>query len=685
MTCGTGTTAGGRDFSASINRYLFNHLRRVGGDELVARVLARAGETRSLDELATDGRWSTYAQVRALYEAAAAELGGPESVRAVGSTQWEDAVSTPALADAIQALGSPDALLACIEAAASSVTSLVTTRGRKLGERHWEITSWFEDGYEAFPEYCQLSAGLFSDLPPIYGDPPADVTEVECQTQGAPACRYVVRWDAPPPDGRDAEVEFLRRRVQVLEARLAAFQETVAGLVAGESLEAVLGHVVAAAAQAVAAPGFVLALEAMPWAQQQLYWDGLGAAEARRIGAGLLDPGAPDDPACLVVDVATTRHRYGRLAAVRAAGDFLPHERELLDAYGRLAAATLDSAAALEESRRQTATAQALLELSSALATIGTTDEVAQRLAQAVPVVVDCDQAVVTLRDADGGACRIVGVHGFPPDAEQRMRALEVPVPDLSPWPDGVMRYDASTLAAGGTTLGQRLVVEHGLSETVTVPLLGPDRELGWVTAIVVDGPRRLGDDGVVAERLRAVAGQAATAISNAQLLDQVRWQALHDPLTGLANQRLLREQGRTAIAQATRAGEHVGLVFLDLDDFKEVNDSLGHGAGDDLLCQVAERLRRAVRRGDTVARFGGDEFVLLLPRLGDGARRVLDDVEAALAEPCPVGGTEVCPGASTGLAVYPDDGADFGELLQRADSAMYQAKLARRAATGRR
>jgi diguanylate cyclase (GGDEF)-like protein len=684
VTSVTATGTGSRDFSASINRYLVNHLRRLGGPELVARVLARAGEARSMEELTSDGRWSSYAQVRALYEAASHVLGGPPAIRPVGSTQWDEVVSTPALADALQSLGSPDALFACIDAAAASVTSLVTTQGRPIGERHWELTNRFADGFEPFAEYCQLSAGLFSDVPKIYGQPVAEVAEVECQLDGAAVCRFVVRWEAPDEQVRDIETEFLRRRVQVLEARLDAFQDTVAGLVSGQSLEDVLAHVVAAAAQAVQAPGFVLALEALPWARQRLYWDGLDEADASRLGAGLLAVDGPGVPGCLAVDVASNRHRYGRLAAVRAKDNFLPHERELLEAYGRLAAATLDAAAALEESRRQHATAEALLELSAALANLGTTDEVAQRLARAVPAVVDCDRAVVTLRNDDGTTARVVGVHGYTTEAEHRLRSAEILVPASGTW-TGLVSYEAPGTVGAPSSLGQQLMAEHSSSATVTVPLVGPTRELGWVTAAVVEGEARLRDDDTVGERLRAIAGQAATAISNAQLLDQVRWQALHDPLTGLANQRLLREQARTAIAQAARADEQVGLVFLDLDDFKAVNDSLGHRAGDELLCQVAERLRRAVRQGDTVARFGGDEFVLLLPRLGDGASRVLADVEEALGRPCTIMGTEVHPGASLGLAVYPAEGADFGELLQRADSAMYEAKIAHRAASGRR
>src|SRR5688572_12284950 len=177
VTSGTATGTGSRDFSASVNRYLLNHLRRLGGPELVERVLLRAGDARSIDELTSDGCWSSYAQVRALYEAASQVLGGVLAIRPIGATQRDEVVSTPALADALQSLGSPDALFACIGSAAASVTALVTSEGRQLGERHWEITNRFADGFEPFAEYCHLAAGLFSGVPKIYGQPVAEVAE----------------------------------------------------------------------------------------------------------------------------------------------------------------------------------------------------------------------------------------------------------------------------------------------------------------------------------------------------------------------------------------------------------------------------------------------------------------------------------------------------------------------------
>ena len=155
--------------------------------------------------------------------------------------------------------------------------------------------------------------------------------------------------------------------------------------------------------------------------------------------------------------------------------------------------------------------------------------------------------------------------------------------------------------------------------------------------------------------------------------------QASHDTLTGLPNRALLQDRLKQAIASATRSPSPIWIIFVDLDRFKLVNDSLGHKAGDAMLKQVATRLQSAVRESDTVARLGGDEFVLILPERVDGSgslsaavvQRILD----ALARPIIVEGHEFVTTCSMGIAVYPDDGADGETLMTRADIAMYSAK----------
>ncbi len=158
---------------------------------------------------------------------------------------------------------------------------------------------------------------------------------------------------------------------------------------------------------------------------------------------------------------------------------------------------------------------------------------------------------------------------------------------------------------------------------------------------------------------------------------EQVRALAYHDPLTGLPNRLLLHDRLFMAVAQAHRHGQRLGVLFLDLDHFKTVNDTLGHTYGDLLLQAVAERLRTVVREGDTVARLGGDEFVLLLPavrRVSD-AVRVAEKVLASLRRPfeLPQGALEIT--ASVGISVYPDHGSDAEGLVTGADQAMYVAK----------
>ncbi|WP_229412955.1 bifunctional diguanylate cyclase/phosphodiesterase [Massilia sp. WG5] len=152
---------------------------------------------------------------------------------------------------------------------------------------------------------------------------------------------------------------------------------------------------------------------------------------------------------------------------------------------------------------------------------------------------------------------------------------------------------------------------------------------------------------------------------------------ASHDALTGLPNRMLLQDRLDRAIAQAHRARRKVGVMFIDLDRFKHVNDSLGHEAGDRLIVEIARRLGGALRDSDTVARQGGDEFVVVLPDLGgpDDAALVAAKLLDSLFQPLPLCGQEVFPSGSIGIAMYPDDGGDSASLLKAADSAMYRAK----------
>ncbi|SDL93186.1 diguanylate cyclase/phosphodiesterase [Oryzisolibacter propanilivorax] len=157
---------------------------------------------------------------------------------------------------------------------------------------------------------------------------------------------------------------------------------------------------------------------------------------------------------------------------------------------------------------------------------------------------------------------------------------------------------------------------------------------------------------------------------------ERIHWLAHYDTLTGLPNRLLLAERGQEAVRRAREAGTPLSVMFLDLDNFKHVNDSLGHRAGDALLQEIAQRLRQTVRERDTVARLGGDEFVLLLPGANaEGAARVADKMQQAARQPVQLDGHELCLSPSMGIALFPEHGEDFEALIQAADTAMYHAK----------
>ena len=158
------------------------------------------------------------------------------------------------------------------------------------------------------------------------------------------------------------------------------------------------------------------------------------------------------------------------------------------------------------------------------------------------------------------------------------------------------------------------------------------------------------------------------------------RHQALHDPLTGLPNRTQFRQRVARAAPAADEQGRQLAVMLIDLDGFKEVNDTLGHGNGDRLLQQIGTRLREALRAGDTVARLGGDEFAVLLPTVAgeDAAVMVADGLRRALDEPFVLADLAIHPDASIGIAMYPDHGVDADTLIQHADVAMYLAKEGR-------
>ena len=227
-----------------------------------------------------------------------------------------------------------------------------------------------------------------------------------------------------------------------------------------------------------------------------------------------------------------------------------------------------------------------------------------------------------------------------------------------------------------------------------TLPIAGAEVRLAGGAALASDGPvedaplrlrigtgdemlvspdRRLSDEEMTV--LRAVANVLATAMERLRDEDRMRHDALHDPLTGLANRTLLRDRLDHALAQSEREHGETGVLFVDLDNFKQVNDDHGHRVGDELLAALGGRLQAAVRPADTVARVGGDEFIVVYEHAdAAGALALADRLEAAIAEAVEVSGVVHRLSASIGIALGRDD-ADA--LIRDADAAVYRAKAA--------
>ena len=217
-------------------------------------------------------------------------------------------------------------------------------------------------------------------------------------------------------------------------------------------------------------------------------------------------------------------------------------------------------------------------------------------------------------------------------------------------------------------------MMKRGLAAGVCTGIGGPDEPYG-VLAVAHESPLDFGTGEL--DFLRAAANVLAASIARTRSEELTRHQALHDPLTGLANRALLQDR----LVQATRAMRRgtpgLTLLLMDLDSFKEINDTMGHDAGDEVLRVMAERLSQATRGSDTVARLGGDEFAVILPLLDDVgdavalARKLRDEASA----PIRLGDVRLRVTASIGIVVAPEHGDQPGVLLKRADVAMYRAK----------
>jgi diguanylate cyclase (GGDEF)-like protein len=670
----------GRDTSGVTTRLIVAYVRRHLGDEGVAQLLERAGDTRPVPVLEDERSWSTYDQKIALFEAAASLTGDPEVARRIGASVLKEQLGA-VLRAVIGALGSPQRVLKSVARANVKFSTSSTMHAMEVGRASATVTYRLHEGHVPSRHDCNYTQGILSQVTVLFGRPPAMITHGQCQVDGADECVYVVRWRRLHWWTRGVA----RRRAGLaegaLQERVKDLELTVAELVAAEDLEASLTRIAARAAAAVHGQRHLLAVRVGD--RQIVHGDGLGDVQAEDLGGQLLRTGSVELPGfeALVAPVASARRTYGWLAAfLPAETGFLPAEQEHLDAYAGLAAAALDVGTSLQEARRSGEVSSGLLTLGRQLAHESNAEAVAQRVAQAVPLVTDSVRASVLRWDPVAGRLSQTAAVGFGEMLEDAM-AVEVEAAS-SPFLSELLRdptarrYD---LGMGDPGL-DGLLARFGDSWISVAPIVASTAFLGVVVASHHQAPSAdadRDDRDLGARTLAGLADQAGIALARLQLLHEARHAATHDHLTGLADRALFHDRVERALLDGRRSSRLTAVCFLDLDGFKAVNDTYGHPAGDALLVEVAARIRRTVRETDSVSRIAGDEFAVLLRDLEDPgvATRVAEALVAAIRRPSAFEAHDVAVGVSIGIALGPDQGATAAELLKAADRAMYQAK----------
>ncbi|WP_433049616.1 diguanylate cyclase domain-containing protein [Dactylosporangium sp. CS-033363] len=646
-------------------RAILRYVRARGGDGAVRLALQLAGETEPAEAYDDPRRWWSYQTKINVFDAAAKVLGDEGIGLHVGQSILSYSVNHP-LRLGLLLLGGPSQLLRVIAATSAKFNNAADMSTLSVARNQATVEYRLRPGYRPSQYDCDYTRGLLTQLPALFGRPAATVDHEQCQVRGAEACVYTVRWrqrrwfrrNRAGARADDASGDMLAGRIELL-------QRTVAELVAAEQPERALAIVADRAGYAVNAEAFLLVASPAPDAPRQVHGYGLSDSEIEVLSA------APPTSfaGTLVVDIASPNRYYGYLVAF--CRDFFDAERRMLDAYANLAAVTLDALSALESAAERRRLAESLLDLARRLTTARTADEVAGVTADAVRSVMAADSATVLLHS--DGHLRVAATAGGGDERQRRARRLAISRADT----DLFERFQAGT---GEARVYDRdsadpyiagLLEAFGHQMMVVVDIALPGHPYGILVA-AYDNPRDTAQARKIAGRMVGVADQAATVLRTCELLE-TNWRLAHvDPLTGLSNRRAFL----AALESAIETGEGA-VLFIDLDGFKAVNDSLGHAAGDELLAAVAGRLGGCIRAGDVVARLGGDEFVVLTHgTLGaTGVPELAERVESAFAAPISVlDGTLVQARASVGGTRFAA-GEESRVVLHRADIAMYEAK----------
>ncbi|MDQ3127882.1 MAG: diguanylate cyclase, partial [Chloroflexota bacterium] len=391
-------------------------------------------------------------------------------------------------------------------------------------------------------------------------------------------------------------------------------------------------------------------------------------------------PGTDDvDESMLVVPMRYDDAVVGVITLSKLGLDqFNEHDQRLLSILADQAATALESARNLARSRALAGELRLLLDVSSQLAVSLDRREVASILARHLATLMGVDECAISAWDRPNQRVASLGYHPIQPDELK-------PFFDITAYPltrrvledQVVIRVDTTDPTVDPAEAA--LLEAEGMRSLVMLPLIASGESIGLVE-LFSSGLIELGEDRL--SLARTIANEASIALENARLYEEARALADRDPLTGFFNHRYLHERFGQEAVRASRTKSPLSLLMLDLDDFKLVNDTFGHLLGDEVLRWTAEMIRRTLRASDVPARYGGDEFAVLLPDADhhEAVRTAERLTDAFATSSYSRDGRLLVPvSVSIGSATFPVDGRTAAELIAKADDGLYRVKRAGR------